>query len=76
MSVSAWGAGNSLIRSTDNGSTWDNVTGGQEALGGVAYGNNTFVAVNKYITRSTDNGTTWDNASAPTGNDISVNENF
>ena len=76
VSVSAWGAGNSLIRSTDNGSTWDNVTGGQEALVGVAYGNNTFVAVNKYITRSTDNGTTWDNASAPTGIDISSNQNF
>ena len=78
--VSVGGGGtnvNSLIRSTDDGSTWDNVTGGiQEDLYGVAYGNNTFVAVGKSITRSTDNGITWDNASAPTGNDISANDNF
>ena len=56
------------MRSTDNGSSWDNATSPIETyLYGVTFGNNTFVAVGSggKIVRSTDNGTNWDNATSP-----------
>ena len=62
-----------IVRSTDNGSSFENVTspiGGR--INGVGFGNNTFVVAGKSgtIVRSTDNGTTWDNATSPTGEDL------
>jgi len=56
-----------VVRSTDNGSSWDNATTDdptEHILRGVTFGNNTFVAVGQwgYIVRSTDNGSSWDNA--------------
>ena len=67
------GVGNSgnIVRSTDNGTTWDNATSGLPVIhfAGVGFGNNTFVGAGESgtIVRSTDNGTTWDNATSPTG---------
>jgi photosystem II stability/assembly factor-like uncharacterized protein len=58
-----------IVRSTDNGSSWDNVTSPTgNFLMGVTFGNNTFVAVGESgnIVRSTDNGTTWDNSTRST----------
>jgi len=57
------GSGN-ILRSTDNGSSWDNATSRTgSSLWGVVFGNNTFVAVGTSvnISRSTDNGLSWDN---------------
>jgi hypothetical protein len=51
------------VRSTDNGSSWENATSPTaNALYGVTFGNNTFVGVglNGNIIRSTDNGTSWE----------------
>jgi hypothetical protein len=42
------GSGGKIARSTDNGVTWTsvtNITSGSDAIFGIAYGNNTFVAV-------------------------------
>ena len=67
------GDSGSIVRSTDNGSNWDNATSPTENnLWGVTFGNNTFVAVgySGKIVRSTDNGTNWDNATSPTGNKL------
>jgi photosystem II stability/assembly factor-like uncharacterized protein len=59
-----------IIRSTDNGLSWENVTyyPTVDVLFGVGFGNNTFVAVGNSgnIVRSTDNGATWENATSPT----------
>ena len=58
-----------IIRSTDNGLSWENVTYPTvDVLFGVGFGNNTFVAVGNSgnIVRSTDNGATWENATSPT----------
>ena len=67
------GISGNIVRSTDNGSTWDNVTSptGND-LYGVTFANNTFVGVgvSGNIVRSTDNGTTWDNVTSPTGNHL------
>ena len=51
-----------IVRSTDNGSSWDNVTSvDSTALRGIAFGNNTFLGVGQSgkILRSTDNGLTF-----------------
>ena len=69
------GVGNSgtIVRSTDNGSSFDNATSPTgNHLYGVGHGNNIFVAVGSSgnILRSTDNGTTWDNATSPTENQL------
>ena len=67
------GASGNIVRSTDNGSSFDNVTSPTvNRLLGVGFGNNTFVAVvnSGNIVRSTDNGTTWDNATSPTEKDL------
>ena len=68
-------AGNSgkIVRSTDNGSSWDNATSNiSNLLYGVTFGNNTFVAVGSggKIVRSIDNGSSWDNATSPITTDI------
>jgi len=58
-----------IIRSTDNGLSWENVTYPTvDVLFGVGFGNNTFVAVGNSgnIVRSTDNEATWGNATSPT----------
>ena len=63
------GGNGNIVRSTDNGSSWDNATSPtSNNLYGVTFGYNTFVAVGASgnIVRSTDNGTTWDNATSPT----------
>jgi photosystem II stability/assembly factor-like uncharacterized protein len=65
----AVGYNGNVMRSTDNGTTWDNLTSPtKSSLFGVTFGNNTFVGVGDYgnIVRSTDNGTTWDNATSST----------
>jgi len=62
-----------IVRSTDNGSSWDNTTSPTaNNLKGVTFGNNTFVAVGDSgnIVRSTDNGSSWDNATSPTANGL------
>ena len=63
----AVGDSGSIVRSTDNGTSWDNATTDNSTannLSGVTFGNNTFVAIGDSgnIVRSTDNGTSWDNA--------------
>jgi len=70
------GVGNSgkIVRSTDNGTTWDEVTfPTSNYLLGVAFGNNTFVGVGYYgmIHISTDNGTTFDRVTSQTSNTLS-----
>ena len=63
------GLGGNILRSTDNGTTWDNVTSPTSTtLNGVGFGNNTFVGVGSSgtIVRSTDNGSSFDNATSPT----------
>ena len=59
------------MRSTNNGTTWDNATSPTAyGLYEVTFGNDTFFAVGGFMTpfdqggvivRSTDNGTNWDN---------------
>ena len=69
----AVGSSGNIVRSTDNGSTWDNATSPTaNRLNGVNFGNDTFVAVGNSgnIVRSTDNGSSWDNATSPTANDL------
>ena len=69
----AVGSSGTIVRSTDNGSSWDNATSPtSKGLFGVAFGNNTFVGVGGYgnIVRSTDNGSTWDSVTSPTGNSL------
>jgi len=69
----AVGDSGNILRSTDNGSSWDNAsTPLGSGLYAVTFGNNTFVAVGTEgnIVRSTDNGTTWDNATSPTDEDF------
>jgi photosystem II stability/assembly factor-like uncharacterized protein len=67
------GTSGNIVRSTDNGSSWDNATSPTENnILGVTFGNNTFVGVGASgnIVRSTDNGSSWDNATSPTENHI------
>ena len=62
-----------IVRSSDNGSSFDNVTTPTaKNLFSVGFGNNTFVAVgqNGNIVRSVDNGTTWDNATSSTADHL------
>ena len=69
----AVGDNGTIVRSTDNGSTWDNVTSPtSNFLIGLGFGYNTFVAAGTYgnILRSTDNGSSWDNATSPTPNQL------
>ncbi len=51
-----------IVRSTDNGTSWDNATDPVDGtIWGVGFGNNTFVAVvhGGWILRSTDNGSNF-----------------
>jgi Uncharacterized protein related to plant photosystem II stability/assembly factor len=67
------GDNGTIVISTDNGLSWDNVTSPtSNYLVGIGFGYNTFVAVgtNGNILRSTDNGSSWDNASSPTVNQL------
>ena len=69
----AVGDSGTIVRSTDNGETWDNATSPTaNSLYGATFGNNTFVAVglSGNIVRSTGNGETWDNATSPTENQL------
>jgi len=66
----AVGQDGTIIRSTDNGSSWGNATSPTgNRLEGVAFGNNTFVGVgySGTIVRSTDNGSSFDNVTSGTG---------
>ena len=63
------GYSGNIVRSTDNGTNWDNATSPTaNFLRGVTFGNNTFVGVgySGNIVRSTDNGSSWDNVTSPT----------
>ena len=63
------GQSGTIVRSTDNGSSFSSVTSPtSNNLEGVGFGNNTFVAVcnNGTIVRSTDNGSSRDNVTSPT----------
>ena len=63
-----------IVRSEDNGSTFDNVTSSTtNDLYGVVFGNNTFVAVgdNGTIVKSTDNGSSFSSVTSPTINYLS-----
>jgi len=67
------GDSGSIVRSTDNGSNWDNATSPTENnLQSVTFGNNTFVAVgiSGKIVRSTDNGSSFDDVTSPTSNQL------
>ncbi len=68
------GQSGTIVRSTDNGSTWDNATSptANNLSWGVGFGNNTFVGggASGNIVRSTDNGSTWDNVTSITANHI------
>ena len=59
----AVGDSGNIVRSTDNGSSWENATSPTaNGLYGVTFGSNTFVGVglNGNIIKSTDNGTSWE----------------
>ena len=65
----AVGNSRNIVRSTDNGTSWDNATSPTAKwLQGVTYGNNTFVAVvsSGNIIRSTGNGSSFDNVTPET----------
>ncbi len=56
-----------IIRSTNDGSSWDNVTAvNSDNLYGVTFGNGTFVAVGQSgtIIKSTNNGASWSSSSS------------
>jgi photosystem II stability/assembly factor-like uncharacterized protein len=56
-----------IIRSTNDGSSWDNVTAvNSNNLYGVTFGNGTFVAVGQSgtIIKSTNNGASWSSSSS------------
>jgi photosystem II stability/assembly factor-like uncharacterized protein len=63
------GDSGTIVRSTDNGSSFDNATSPtSKILTDVSFGNNTFVGVgvSGTILRSTDNGTTWNSMTSGT----------
>jgi hypothetical protein len=69
------GTSGTILKSTDNGSSWDNATSPTaKSLKGITFGNKTFVAVGQSgnILRSTDNGSSFDNATSPTLNYINA----
>ena len=62
-----------IVRSTDNGSTFSEVTSPIGTnLYGVTFGNNTFVAVGQSgkIVRSTDNGSSFSEVTSPITTDL------
>ena len=68
----AVGHSGNIVRSTDNGSTWDNATSPTaNNLLQVAFGNNTLVAGGTYGNIvTTNNGITWANATSSTTNHL------
>ena len=65
------GDSGNIVRSTDNGSSFDNATSPTaNRLRGISFGNDILVAVGQSgaIVRSTNNGSSFDNATSPTGN--------
>jgi len=69
----AVGDSGNIVRSTDDGSSWENATSPTaNGLYGVTFGNNTFVGVglSGYIIRSTDNGSSWNNSTSPITTDL------
>jgi len=72
----AVGNNGAIIRSTDNGTTWDNATSPTNSNfswgDAVTFGNNTFVAVGASgtIVRSTDNGSSFDNVTKVDNTDL------
>lgn len=79
-------SGTCILRSTNNGLSWNEVTGNtfNERGLGIYYGNNVWIAVgqdtsNNNITRSTDDGQSWQYVSGTTfdgaGNSVQYNNN-
>ena len=72
--VAVGGLSGKIVRSTDNGVSFDNATpaGSANNLWGAGFGNNTFVAVGDSgtIVRSTDNGSSFSTVTSPTSNDL------
>jgi photosystem II stability/assembly factor-like uncharacterized protein len=69
----AVGPSGKILRSTDNGSSWNNSTSGiSTTLYGVTFGNNTFVAIGQSgkILRSADNASSWNNSTSPITTDL------
>ena len=65
----AVGDSGNILRSTDNGSSFDNTTSPTaNHLYAVGFGNNNFIAggASGNILRSSDNGSSWDNVTSPT----------
>ncbi len=70
----AAGVTGKIVRSTDNGTSWNSATSPTaNNLNRVEFGNNTFVAVGDSgnIVRSTDTGASFDNVTSPTANSLS-----
>ena len=80
----AVGESGKIDRSTNSGSSWDNMTTGlspypnwnstPRLLRSVAFGNNTFVAVGARakVIRSTDNGVSWSNSTSGVSSSIEL----
>jgi len=69
----AAGLSGNIVRSNDNGASWDNATSPTgNNFRGVGFGNNTFVAVGNSgnIVRSTDNGSSFSTVTSPTENPL------
>jgi photosystem II stability/assembly factor-like uncharacterized protein len=67
------GQSGKILRSSDNGSTWnDAISPITTTLFGVTFGNDTFVAVGASgkIVRSTDDGSSWDNSTSTITTDL------
>ena len=68
-----------MVRSTDNGVTWEEVTSGfgmSQDINSIIYANDMFVAVgkNNKIAFSTDNGATWNLATNAPGNNAEIKD--
>jgi hypothetical protein len=65
-------SGGNIVRSTDNGTTWTaGSTGTSDNLGGITFGNGTFVTVSGgTILTSSDNGTTWTSRTSGTSKSL------
>ena len=72
--VAVGGLSGKIVRSTDNGESFENANSAGVAnnLFGAGFGNNTFVAVgySGNIHRSTDNGSSFVNVTSPTSNQL------
>ena len=69
----AVGDSGNIVRSADNGSSWENATSPTaNGLYGITFGNNNFVGVglSGNIIRSTDNGSSFSTVASPTANGL------